>query len=584
MSFVVRTIRDRIAFHPALDALASLSFAIERDMHVAMLKGASYADLKGPLVERYGTTTKHVEVIRDVLQGRVDSLVEGAKLNAATFREKIVAKRKDVTRRRAQVTNMKNAISREERKRAPDAAAIAKHRAAIRTFEAALHQHQRRIGILEMKLTAVEARVSRPALCFGSRDLLRHRAALDLPEAIEPDGGILDEVARTAAIVEWRREWDRRRGGEIMLAGAASFDCGNQFVRLQPIEVDGATSAWNVLLRLPEALRHLADDVRMVKGQEVREAVVGRVWFPHGHDAFDAALQRGDAPISWRFFRDESHDGSWQVRCTFRDEVPEVRDATFAHGALGVDFNADHLALSLTDGRGCFVRCWRIPLDTAGLSSDATLDACRKAAKRVARIAREHHVPVVAERLDFAKCKSELRSIDGPERARALHALAYATFGTALDSACARQGVRLSRVNPAYTSIIGFAKYAEPNGIGIHHAAAVAIARRGQNFSERLPSEVRVSLTAGAHVTLARPVWIARRHVWVSWAVVAKERKASVRSFLRERTVRSSGYAAGPGRSTGPAVSKPPPVPASRTSAGPPKGVIGWPVPTGLSG
>jgi hypothetical protein len=281
--------------------------------------------------------------------------------------------------------------------------------------------------------------------------------------------------------------------------------------------------------------------------------------------------------VAWRFQRHPSHDGSWEVRCTFRDEVPEVQDATFAEGALGLDFNADHLALSLMDGRGCFVRCWRIPLDVAGLSAGATLDACRKAAKRVATIAFEHHVPVVAERLDFAKRKAELRSIDGPVRARALHALAYGVFGTALEAACARKGVRLQRVNPAYTSIIGFAKFAKPHGLSVHHAAACAIARRGQDFSERLPPETRILLVGDAHVTLSRPERIARRHVWASWAVVAKERKASVRSFLRERTARSSGSAAGPGRSTGPVAAKPPPVPASRTSAGPPRGVIGNP-------
>lgn len=582
MPHVVRTIRDRIAQHPALDALARLSFAIERDMHVGMLQGGNYADLKGSLAGQHGTTVKHVEMVRDVLQGRVDSLVEGAKLNVATLKWKIAAKRKDVTRRKAQVTKARNVIVREESKRSPDGAVIARCRAKIRAAQAALHQHNRRIGVLEAKLAVAEARFARPVLCFGSRDLLRQRAALDLPEAVGADGRRHDDAGRAAAIADWRREWDRRRGGEIMLAGAAAERDGNRFVRLELRDDD---DGWDVVLRLPVSLRHLAERVFMVKGNEVREAVIGHVRFPHGSVAFAAALSRGGTPITWRFQRDASHDGSWQVRCTFHDEVPEVRDTTFAIGALGLDFNADHLALSLTDGRGCFVRCWRIDLDVAGLSSDATLDACRKAAKRVAAIARAHHVPVVAERLDFAKRKAELRSIDSPERARALHALAYATFGAALDTACARQGVRLQRVNPAYTSIIGFAKHAEPNGIGIHHAAAVAIARRGQNFSERLPSEVRVSLTAGAHVTLARPDRIARRHEWVSWAVVGKERKASVRSFLRERTVRSSaGHRVGPGRPTGPAVSKPPPVPASRTSAGPPKGVNGLPASAGLSG
>ncbi len=575
MPTVVRTLRDRIAPHPALDALARLSFTIERDMHVAMLDGATYADLKGPLAERHGTTVKHVEMIRDVLQGRVDSLVEGAKINIESLKRRIASKTKDVTRRRAQTTKARNAIVREERRRVPDVCAIAAHRATIAKAEFALHQHARRLGVLRHRLETMQVRITRPVLCFGSRDLLRRRAALDLHQAIGPGGAILDDGGRRSAIAEWRREWDRVRAGEVMLAGASAETDGNRFIRLEPVEDAGIVTGWDVVLRLPASLGHLADRTFRSGGADIREAVVGRVRFPHGHEAFAAALIRGGAPVTWRFQRHASHDGSWEVRCTFQDDVPVVRDTTFAQGALGLDFNADHVALSLTDGRGCFVRCWRIPLDVAGLSSDATLDAFRKAAKRVACIARDHHVLVVAERLDFSRRKAELCSIDGPVRARALHALAYATFAAALDSASARLGVRLQRVNPAYTSIIGFAKFAKPNGVGIHHAAACAIARRGQDFSERPPSAIRVSLIGDAHVTLSRPDRIARRHVWASWAAVAKERKASVRSFLRERTARSSGFAAGSGRSTGSAVMKPPPVPASRISAGPLKGVIG---------
>ena len=76
----------------------------------------------------------------------------------------------------------------------------------------------------------------------------------------------------------------------------------------------------------------------------------------------------------------------------------------------------------------------------------------------------------------------------------------------AITSACARNGVALSRVNPAYTSIIGRVKFALRYGLSVHEAASVTIARRAMGNSERLPRSstgtVKVPTDGCDHVTL----------------------------------------------------------------------------------
>lgn len=553
MKFRTRTIQDRVPDHPALDALARLNAKVERALYVELRKGRAFTgDLAKTFYQGHGVSAKNLDHIHNTLQGRLDGVRECAKLQVETLKAKIKAKRTDIARQTGNHTRALNALEKARAKRVPDPGVVAKHCADRDRAAIARHRHKRRLAVLEDRLGGAVHRAADPKLCFGSREFLRERNWIDL-----------DDVEALAA---WRAEWDRRRHLEVFVPGTARAPCGNEFVRLEETD-DG----WNVVLRLPEALRAHATSVGRAGGVEIREVVVGHVRFPHGSEALRRALaDHSDgrrAPVTWRFQRHVR--GGWMVSCTLQEALPDLAVPDFAHGALGVDFNADHLALTLTDERGCLRRTWSVPFDTRGGSSEHNLDAARKAALEIARIALKHHVSVVVEDLDFQAKKAAVTTGLGPDYARMLHSLGYTLLGRALESACARHGVRLERVNPAYTSLIGHAKFSRTYGADVHHAAACAIARRGQRFSERVPAQVGIMLTAGVHGTLPRPETVqssagperisqrgtalpipARRHVWAQWAAVARGRKTCVRSFLWERVVKARGgghKAAAPG-------------------------------------
>ena len=80
-------------------------------------------------------------------------------------------------------------------------------------------------------------------------------------------------------------------------------------------------------------------------------------------------------------------------------------------------------------------------------------------------------------------------------------------------------GVRVRRVNPAYTSRIGAVNFAGRYGMSRHEAAAVAIARRGQGASERINY---VHGPRGRRTQRPAPE-DAGRSVWSRWARLTRE-------------------------------------------------------------
>jgi IS605 OrfB family transposase len=162
------------------------------------------------------------------------------------------------------------------------------------------------------------------------------------------------------------------------------------------------------------------------------------------------------------------------------------------------------------------------------------------AAKQIVDMALSRRVPLVLERLDFKRKKAELETNTSPRRARSLSALAYAQIGAMIRARALRLGVRIIEINPVYTSLIGDAKFAERYGASVHLSAALAIARRGMGLSERIPAHPSVSLGDGTRVTLAVPVRKQRRHVWASWAAIARSKKAALAGRVRPAKGRSS--------------------------------------------
>ena len=154
-------------------------------------------------------------------------------------------------------------------------------------------------------------------------------------------------------------------------------------------------------------------------------------------------------------------------------------------GAIGVDVNTDHLAVSETDYSGNWLRSFTVPLVTYGKTEKQAEALIGDAVAQVVGYARDAGKPLVIESLDFAK-KAQLEG-EASGRSRMLSSFAYGKIKTHFLSRGYREGVEVVEVNPAFSSLMGRVLFMERYGLSVDQAAALVLARRLLNCSEGIP-------------------------------------------------------------------------------------------------
>ena len=221
-----------------------------------------------------------------------------------------------------------------------------------------VHHKQRRLTNLRLRLAALEADVEagRIRLCFGSKKLWRKQRHL-------AENGHADHE-------EWLADWRDARSDEFFVLGSRDETSGCQLC-VSTVADDGTLT---LRLRMPDCLapqhgKYLTiTGVRFAYGHEQvlaaldSNAEYARYRRKHGEKAA-RATGLGQA-ISYRFKRDEK---GWRVFATTQMmDVAVVTDQR--RGAIGVDLNADHLAVAETDASGNYVNAFIVPLVTYGKS------------------------------------------------------------------------------------------------------------------------------------------------------------------------------------------------------------------------
>jgi len=468
---MIRTVQTRLALDPdaagRFDDYAALYGKAERALFAEVAKGGHLDQLKAGFSAQFGLTARQYNALSSSIKGKIKSLVE-------------------IRKRR--IADIEDHRSRLERLIAKLPAGSAKR-----------HHKQRILASLADKLAKLkqDQKDGTLRLCFGGGKLFHAQHHLE-------ENGYPDHAA-------WKKAWQSARSDEFFVLGSKDESAGCQGCQLTP----SGNGHFAVKLRLPNALL----DPARPEGTHLKFEAV----FDYGRKEIDAALAAGIA-LSYRFLRDGK---GWRMLVS-----TDVQGAVRLHhrpGALGVDLNSDHLALTVMTGDGNPVRTLRIPLVTYGCSSEQARARIGDAVKQVIEIARAANLNIVIEKLDFTAKKRALKD-QGTRYARMLSSLSYNRTLELLKARAFDAGIQVQEVNPAYTSIIGKQKFAKRYGLSSHGAAALVIARRSLSFSER-PNRT------SCHGTSPAPARTRGEHVWRQWARVHTVERRLQRASGRRKAI-----------------------------------------------
>jgi IS605 OrfB family transposase len=438
-------------------------------------KGVKPESVKSDYQKRFGLTARQFNAICRNLKGKVASIKELRKSHIKDRADKIKRLEKTVARMEKRISNI-----RDGRRKGHQGVDNKKYA----TLKFSLHQKKRRLHALKLKQQRhiEEQKSGKVRLCFGSSKLFNAQFHLS------KNGYESHE--------QWKVDWQASRNNQFYVLGSKDETAG-----CQGCVISESDTGFTLRLRLPDSLvsdnKYIAAPITLAYGAEhVRQALINK------------------QAISYRFLKDRK---GWRVFIS--TEAIQKDTVTSAQaGAIGIDINEHHLAVTETDRFGNPVSSISIPLSTYGKSSSQSKAIIGDAVKTLIAFAEGKGKSVVVEQLDFRKKKASLEN-ENAKRARQLSSFAYNQILSVIQARCVDNGIECIDANPAYTSVIGKCKFMTRYGLSSHQAAACAIARRALKLSER-PNR-------RDHLASSLPVWNRNEHVWSFWRKVARDKAVS---------------------------------------------------------
>lgn len=449
-----------------LSDYVNLMGRVERKLFAAMHRDDFNRNkAKTDFITQYGITARQFNSLRMFLDGKICSRKEVLKRQVKELGQRQEAVTKTVA-------SMQDKLAALTQSGAVDT--------AIQKQAFLLHNKKRYLESLSHRITTGKNQLKRKVapLCFGGRTRQNAQHHLEKNQFENHEA--------------WLEHWQASREGAIILVGSKDEAWGNQSARLIPDK----NGAYSLHIRLPDAL---GGEYRVIEG----------ITFDYGADVITKATEsnhlrqfhskkpqidklkalRPDATknalledygqaLTIKLTR---HKCGWQLAVTVDEQSQHEAFVSFNDGALGVDVNADHLALSVVDAQGNLVHAESYPIDlsTHAATSHQRAAAIGEAGKHVVALAERFGVGIAHEKLDFDVKKSALKEGENHKKYRVmLSTLSYRQVLNAIVRRAYRHGIETQSIEPRLTSVIGGLKY-QNSKITSHEAAAIVIARRG---------------------------------------------------------------------------------------------------------
>ncbi len=519
------TYQTRLRTDEEQDALLSAHSKIwnktKHKLHADIIKGAKPNDLKAQYVAGLSLSSKEFNSIKLELQGSHQSYLSNAK--------------RYISEASTKVKRLTGQISRSGVPRV-------------------IIGKSKRKNILEKKILDWTSNIKdkKVPMCFGSKKLFHSQFRLE-------ENGFSSHS-------EWKQAYDDKRYSEFSLVGSKDETSGNQQCQLivnehgshdlklrlnQQLHKDNKGSKYVIFkdVEFEYGMNNILDSINHCQDYndhyKIRAKMIDDLASNQDISRKDAAkhpsvvqymkanMDNIDGALTYRFKRDNK---SWRVFVSTTVK-PAKLVSSKARGALGVDINKDHLAVTEINHHGNVIDTWTLPMNLYGKSSHQRSAIIGDMVKDLMLIATEAKKPLVIESLDFKKKKASLKN-QNEQYNSMLSALPYMQVKDMLEASASRYGIEVFKINPAYTSVIGRHKFMARYGLSVHHSAAMVIARRIFNYDEK-PN--RISMTEDNVVLDGKcskymqklPVRNDSQHEWKYWASVVRKNKPLALSHFR---------------------------------------------------
>ena len=402
--------------------------------------------------KHYNVLTRTANSIVRSQRGRYKALVELKKEEKQELYQRIKTLEEDIQTVQARVDKLKNLAK--NHKISP------KQMAELRRKKKTLHEWKLKLERMRNDFEKLKKQIKSGhiPMTFGGKKQFKGQFHLE-------ESGYLN-------MDEWRKAHDFALNHNIFYIGRIDEKCGNQIVQLTP-EEDGSFS---LKLNIDLPFRKEGEP-KFIKAEGIRVRYCGDLL---RHYLKATTKETGKRPITYRFHKREN--GKWYLQIIFdSDDVKPQTDPN--NGVVAIDYNDGFLAVAELDNSGNIKSLNRVDLNyhgTGGRALAEIRDVCNQIAVQASKLAK----PVVVEKFDLKRTKARLRQNKNKAFNKLIHNFDYSRFIETMERACIRQAVGFSKVNPAYTTKIGFKKYSELRKLNIHFSAALVIGRRFMGFKD----------------------------------------------------------------------------------------------------
>ena len=467
-------IEAKIEAHPSLEILGAEYESWKRTALNWLQSGLTEDEVEKQLQSTFDIDWAWADSIATEAGQCLDQLATAKELNIARIKQQI---KKKIKRAKDTLKGLEKQLAAATKK----GFATGRVKTAFANNLLGMRSKILKIASLKQDLATLEDK-ERLHICFGSRKLFNAQHHLE-------ENGY-------SSLEEWKIDWRKKRSGRFYCVGKSQVGCGT----MMKVFLLNDQGEYRLNIRIPRCLRAELGDYL-----DLRFSVTDREGRTRAGDLNYA--QEMQKPITAQVFRREHKNDTWYVHLTtYVSDIPAVY--TKKNGCIGIDFNKDHISLAHVKRDGNIAYVQEIPFEWKGLTTGQRQARMRDIVVEVVTLAESKSCAIAIESLDFAKKKASM-SEESKLYNEMLSNLSTGLFRTALESRCRRSCVELIKVTPAFTSVIGMIKFMSKYGLNSGTSAAMAIARRAMNLSEKIPK------------CLATPEDEAR-HVWSVWNRIAR--------------------------------------------------------------